>query len=418
MFCSECGAKNKSTDAFCCECGHKLEVEEKPKAKSTSVKAKKEPEKDPVTEPVKVTKKMSKGKKALLIIILVVAAVLFAGYKYGQSITSPKHIAKEYIDAIDDCDTDKLYSYLDLDGDTTFISKDVYKEIAEEKYGDIDIDNYKIEDVDIDGLTATVDFTYVSKGSKSKSYGTVNLTKQKGKKWLIFDNWKISDTNVDDLIVKDYTIKVLKGSKVTFGGIELTEKYLNEKKSTKALDTYVLPQVFSYETDIVITLPNGLELEDEVTPNSYYDDSYTMTFDEDSLTSEMKDELVSKSKDALTKIYENVIAGKTFDQVKGDYEHEGLDLSDLKDSYNDLLDEYTDRTYALTKINFKSVSLYDVDLNDDGYLAVEVYTRYDYTYRYTYSDGTTYDGDSYSYDYKILYFAYADGDYYLVDFND
>lgn len=43
MYCSECGAKNKKTDAFCSECGHPLVQEEEKQEVTTKVVKDKKP---------------------------------------------------------------------------------------------------------------------------------------------------------------------------------------------------------------------------------------------------------------------------------------------------------------------------------------------------------------------------------------
>lgn len=57
MYCSECGAKNKKTDAFCSECGHPLVQEEEKQEVTTKV--------------VKDKKSMSKKIKLSLVLLQV-----------------------------------------------------------------------------------------------------------------------------------------------------------------------------------------------------------------------------------------------------------------------------------------------------------------------------------------------------------
>lgn len=405
MFCGECGAKNKKTDAFCCECGAPLEHEEN-KETNTAEKT------------VVPRQPMSKKNKIIIAIIVVVVVVLGVGYKIGSNLTSPKKIAKDYIQAVIDQDGEKLYKYIEIEGDTTFASKKMFADLLKSKKDESDIVNYKITDVKYgDGkLSAKVTFKYTTKNSSSEKTDTINLTKQKGNKYLIFDNWKISDFSADDLLVKDFELKVPKGAKVSFAGINVTDKYLSKDNSTSKLDVYVLPEVFSSKTIIKAQLSNGLEMEKEVTPSSYRD-SYTLTFDEDNLNESSKEAIINKSKEVLTTIYTNAIAKKGFDEFKSSFEHNGLDLTKLSDSYKEFLEDLSGASRTLTSIEFTDMSIYDVSLNSDGYIEVEVRASFNYSIKYTsYNGEETTDEDD---DYKYITLTYAyDNDFYLVDMDD
>ena len=407
MFCGECGAKNKKNDAFCSECGAPLEHEDEKQVVTTNVvKKSKQP--------------MSKKNKIIIGVIAAMVLLLGIGYKIGSDITNPKAVAKNYIQATIDKDGDKLYKYLELDGDKTFVTKKIFKSLL--KNSDIEssnVENYKITEVEYgDGkLSAKVKFTYTIKGSSSEKTDTVNLTKQKDKKFLFFDNWKIADMTAENLTMKDYTIKVAKGATVTYAGVKLTDKYLNKDESTSKLDVYVLPLVFTTETKLKTVLSNGLEIEETVTPSKYYS-THTVSFDEDSLTESAKEKIVNKAKESLNTIYTNAIARKQFNEIKSNFEHEGLDLSDFESSYNEFVSDLEDAYSKLTSINFTDLSIYDLEIDEDGNLEVEVKVNYDYTVSYTnWDDEVETHEDSY-YSYMTVVLAYDKDAYYLVNIDD
>lgn len=403
MFCGECGAKNDSDALFCAECGKPLAHEE------NNAEVSKQP---------KEKKPMSKKNKIIITIIVLVIVVLGGGYKIGSNLTSPEKIAKDYIQAVIDQDGEKLYKYIEIEGDTTFASKKMFTDLLKSKKDESNIINYKITDVKYgDGkLSAKVTFKYTTKNSSSEKTDTINLTKQKSNKYLIFDNWKISDFSADDLLVKDFELKVPKGAKVSFAGINVTDKYLSKDNSTSKLDVYILPEVFSSKTIIKAQLSSGLEMEKEVTPFSYRD-SYTLTFDEDNLNESSKEAIINKSKEVLTTIYTNAIAKKEFDEFKSSFEHNGLDLTKLSNSYKEFLEDLSGASRTLTSIEFTDMSIYDVSLNSDGYIEVEVRASFNYSIKYTsYNGEETTDEDD---DYKYITLTYAyDNDFYLVDMDD
>lgn len=408
MFCGECGAKNNQGDRFCIECGSPLVQEEIQVNNTTNV----------VKKP---RQPMSKKNKIIIAVVAAIVVVLGAGYKVGSDMTSPKVIAKDYIEATINQDADKLYKYLEFEGDTTFVSKKIFKELMENNSGkSTEIENYKITGVEYgEGkLTAQVNFTYTLKGSSTERTDSVDLIKQKDKKFILFDNWKIADLSVDEATMKDYKIKVNKGSQVTYAGVKLTDKYLDKNDSTSKLDVYKLPLVFTTKTTIKAVLSNGMEIEETVTPSSYYS-THTVSFDEDSLSEASKEKILAKAKESLTSIYTNAIARKQFSDIKSSYEYNGLDLTALETTYTSFLSSLESASSTLTSITFNTLTISDLELNKDGNLELDVRANYDYTVSYT-SWGSeevqTHDDSDYSYITVVL--GYDKGSYYLVNFDD
>jgi hypothetical protein len=406
MFCGECGTKNKKGDAFCKECGSKLESVE-----VTTNKTKKEVSNAP-------KKPMAKSTKIIIGVVAVVVAALVALFIILGNITNPKNVAKEYIQAVVNKDGNKLYSYLSIEGDSTFVSKNVFNNYIKEKIKDDAVTNYKITEVEYSTgkLQATVRFTYTTKNSSSESNGKVSLTKDKSKKYVFFDNWKISDS-INTTVVKDYTLKVTKGSKLTFGGINVDKKYLNSSKSSNEYDVYVLPQVFGYETVVKAVLPSGLEIEEKVTPSTYYS-THTVSFDEDTLTDAAKNKIIEVAKKDLNTIYTSAIAKKSFADIKSNFDVKGIDLTKFEQSYNNFVIEFGNESNILTSFTVTNASIYDIDLDSNGYLEVEFKVNYDYAIKYTdYSNHEKAHSDS-DYDYMTVTLTYKNGTYYLVNINE
>ena len=395
MFCGECGKKNKEGATFCEKCGNKLET---------------------VKEPV-VKQQLSKKQKTVLIIIVAVIAVLGICYKVGSDLTSPKAVADKYLKALSNNDYNAIYSYLDIEGDDTFVSKKIYSDLMKENDTKNSIEQYKITEVEENDLSAVVRYKYTTKKSTSEETARVNLIKQKGKKFLIFDNWKVGNaSSSSDMITKDYTIKVDKGSKVVFGDVLISEKYLDNENSSSSQDVYVLPQVFAFETNVKVTLKNGFEFEKKIKPG-YYSTAY-LEFDDDLLTAKQKDELVDNFKTIISQIYTDAIAGNKFEAVESKYKRENLDLTNLTKNYDNFVNTLADSTNKLTSINFKDGTIYSIYLDDDGYFKVDIKFTYDYTVEYTNYDDEVVSVDKNTSDYFVLILGYNDAKYYLVDINN
>lgn len=394
IFCEECGTKNIEGSLFCEKCGKKIvdnEVkEELPK------------------------KKMGKKCKVIIISVIVVVLLLFGAYKVGEELTSPKHIAKDYIDSLINKNASKLYSFLAIDGDTTFASKKVFEELYDKMLGEIDVVNYNIGDVTYsDGkLSANVSFTYTTKSYSSERSSSINLIKEKGKKFLIFDKWKIN--TIDDIeMVKDLIFKVPSGSKLIYSGVEVTDKYL-DKKNVNGYDTYKLPIVFSAETNVEITLSNGISVKNTIYP-SYYDDSFTFDLEVDDLSEEEQNKILDVIKDSVNNLYSAVINNKDWSSIKDSFSNAS---KDMEDNYNDFYDEVNDSTRTLKSFSYKSGILDYIELNSDGYLELEVKIRYDYSVEYTNYNNDVKTSSKSNSSYMTFVIGHNENGYYLYDIDE
>ena len=447
MFCGECGTKNEKDSAFCSNCGSKLEHEEetevieKPAKKTTKKTAEKKEEKKveqnveekevtqveepkqevPVTPSTTVVervvvqeqpKTMSKKTKNIIIVLIVLAVLGFGAYKFGEELTSPKNVAKEYIKAVINQDLGTLYKYLELGKDKTFVTSKIFKEVFKDKAKtESKISNYKVTDVEYSDLTAIVKFTYTTKSSSDEKKDSVKLIKTSKKKYYIYDEWKIADLTAEDVALEDYTIKVSKGAKLEFAGVKVASKYIDKDESSDSVDVYVLPQVFRGKTKVKATLDNGVVIENEVVPSSY-NKVYTVKFDENSLTEKQKKELVNSFKEILSDLYDNAIDGKKYDDIKDDYKNTG---KKFETNYNEFVDDIANSYNKLSKIEFKEIKLSDVSLNDDGNLVVKVRASYDYTVKYTTYSGEDKTSEKSDYNYITLVLGSSKSKYYLVD---
>lgn len=413
MFCGECGAKNEKGAQFCAECGAKLEQEEKKKEKNNSKKNVEEKKKN--NKKKTNDKKLSKKQKILIIIACIVIVVLLVLYKIGDNVTSPDNIVKNYIDAVNNRDYDTLYETANYTGDKTFITKDNYKKIIEKTLSDdVKINNYKVKEVtyEDDGLTAKVITNITAtNGSDTETDEVVfELNKQSDKKYLIFDNWTLNNQNLITIsVVKNYDIKVPKGSEVTFDSIKLSDKYLNnDDNELKNTDVYTIPQVFSADTNIEVKLPWGDTKKDEVTPSSY---DYTIDLDEDDFGKEEQKKILDSANNAFTKAMEGLITNKKFDEVKSNFAS-NYDLKDLQSEYEDSLDDYNDKDFTVSNFKITDSKIRSMYIDND--YIFEVSMKIDYSYTATSKENSETKNDDSDY-YYTAYMIYEDGAYKLVN---
>lgn len=419
MYCSACGAECKREDAFCGECGTAIKKEDSHSLKTKKIKDVEEPKKRERKPNFIITKK----NKILIGFALLLVALLFGSYQLGSHMYSPKRIASRYIEAVKNNDTNALYKYLEMDeSDTTFVTKKVFQELTKGENKGKTIENYKITDITYGSgkLSATVSFKYTSKGSSTESTGQVYLTKQRKKNLFIFDSWKVNNSN-DTTVVKDFTLKVPVGSKVTYAGIEVSSKYLEKNVDTSntasSYDIYVLPQVFAIKTKVTASLANGITIEEDITPTSRYG-SVTLNLTKDNLSDAIQKALNDKAKEIVTNLYGAAMERKPFVDIKESFEREGVNLETLENNYQDFASSITSDLNQLTKIDFKESSIYNLVTEGEN-LKVRFKMKYDYTVKYkSYFSNEEQTHDDSSSSYVTLIMGIDGNNYYLVDFEN
>lgn len=404
MYCGECGTKAQKGDAFCSNCGAKLDTNELQK---------KEVLKSP-------RKPMSKKTKVILAGVLFALVIVGGFIGVGISLSSPKHVAKKYIDALVSQDADDLYEYLELGKDKTFTSKKIFEELMDEEEDSLEIENYQITKVEYgDGkLTAKVTVRYTMEDSSTEQTTTVSLTKGKNKKWLFFDDWKIAFSRSNKMVIDNFEIAVPKDAKVKYAGVIVNDNYLNKEKSTEQLDVYVLSQVFTVETKVEVTLTSGYVIKDKITPSSYKQ-RYTTQVSLSTIEKEEQNKIANSIKNDLSIVYQHAIERKSFDELKKNLVVAQGTEKELEETYNELVADLKEAYSTLTAIEFTNITLTTVKLDDDGYLEFRVKVNYKYTIKYKDFSGKETSKDSSSYSYMtIAYSVDKDKNYALVDIDD
>jgi len=359
---------------------------------------------------------MSKRKKLGLILT---AIVLVSGILVFHTLSEkfgPVGVAQEYMEAIKRKDAERMYSYLELEGDTTFASKELFRKWYEKEGEEISkIANYKFLKTTYgdENLSATVSYKVTNKGSSGEYDAEVRLIKNSEKKWLIFDSWSIAFDG-SQYVTKNYRISVPSGASVTVGEIALTEKYKDSKDSTTSLDVYILPQILRAEVEIKTVLANGITINDTVSPSSYQN-NYTASLTLKGLDEKTQATLREKIKKDVTSIYTNIIAKKSWNDVKNSYNYEGAELSNFQKFYTNLASNIKDDSYrTLKKFSVTNVSLNSATIDKDGRLHLSVRISYDYTIDYRYYSSAKPETRSSSSSFTTdVYYDYVKGDYKL-----
>ena len=409
MFCSECGAKNPDGAAFCQECGAKLDVTEPEKEKT------KKEEKVVTSKP---SIKMTKKQKSLVVLIAIVVIVLFVLYQIISTKVSPATIVKNYISAIGNKDYHKLYELAEFSGDTTFITEEAFKEELKENLGDATIQNFTVgKNVKYGnlGLTATVpvNITVSNKTSSNTEELTVELSKMQDKKFLFFDNWKINDmaSILGYDIINDFEIRVPKDTKVTFEGIKLDPKYLDndsDEKNTN-VDVYQLPQVLKTDSaKLEFEIFGNIKITKEIAISAYYS-QYTLNITKDDLDDKEQEKMTTAIKENITTLMNALIAKKSFAEIQNTFNAvDSSDLDDIKKLYDNQIDYINKLNYTISNFSIEDIEIATLSVDSD----FTIFTRINVDYKWkatSTTNGNTRDvDDSYYVAYELVY---KDGGY-------
>lgn len=405
MFCGECGTKNTGASQFCENCGAKLAgAPEQQASPSTTegtvnnVQPNNVQNQMPNTQVMATqpAKPMSKKTKLILTIIAVIAVIFGGAYYYVGTLVTPEKVAEDYFNALVELDAKKIYKFLQVE-DTEFTTEEMFEKVIKNttnKDSKMEIVNYEVGSVKYDDLTkmtAKVTITYVEKDKDKSQTVDVKLAKGKDKKWLFYDEWLVVTTEYE--VKNDVTVKVDKGATVKVEGVKLNKKYLDEESSSSYSDYYKVPAMFGGKYKFNVKYKNGLETEELVNVAS---GGYYASLSASSLTKKTKAEINKQMAADVQLIYDSVIAKKTFDEIKSNFEYTDGDLTNLTSAYNTLAADLAAASSQLTKIKVNESDVSSIYLNSDDSLSMSTTFKYDYTVSYqsngqaqTHSDNTT-----------------------------
>lgn len=423
MFCGECGTKNTGASQFCENCGAKLagapeqQVSPSPvEGTVNNVQPNNVQNQMPNTQVMATqpAKPMSKKTKLILTIIAVIAVIFGGAYYYVGTLVTPEKVAEDYFNALVELDAKKIYKFLQVE-DTEFTTEEMFEKVIKNttnKDSKMEIVNYEVGSVKYDDLTkmtAKVTITYVEKDKDKSQTVDVKLAKGKDKKWLFYDEWLVVTTAYE--VKTDVTVKVDKGATVKVEGVKLNKKYLDEESSSSYSDYYKVPAMFGGKYKFNVKYTNGLETEELVNVAS---GGYYASLSASSLTKKVKAEINKQMAADVQLIYDSVIAKKTFDEIKSNFEYTDGDLTNLTSAYNTLAKDLAAASSQLTKIKVNESDISSIYQNSNGSLSMSTTFKYDYTVSYqsngqaqTHSDNTT--------NYVTFTYQRVDGKYKLTN---
>jgi len=351
-------------------------------------------------------KKTSSSFLLFLMIVAVAVAYFYFAHMYG-----PKNTVKEYMDALMANNYDVIYNYIDTGEDSTFVNKDKHTELLKNNESiNGYLNDYEIEDViySKDNKTAMVKVKaiYFKEKVKYENNLTIELSRDKERKYYIFNTWSIKDNSGIGIdVIDNYTIIVPEDSKVYFDGIELGSKYM-EVDNNELVDTYSLPKVFSKNTELKVILLNGTEIIKNVVPSFFYD-KYYVSIDDDDLGDDkvlISDTIV----EYLMFIMNSAFKGNDFaklNSIISDTE----DVVEFNNLYNNFLDNLDLEESKFSNFDITNLVVQNIDFNHSYYYVVDI--RIDYTWKCSLNNIFTNKSD---FGFYTVTLKYEGGEYKLI----
>ncbi len=360
MFCSECGQKNEKNAFFCSECGTKL--------KPISIKNQNVPVKEK-------WENLSKKKKIGFLTIFSVLLFCIAFYIIGKTFTKPEKVAENYFLAYINYDASKIYDFLSVEKNE-FTSKEMFVKLVneniDEKYKN-QVASYQIGKATLsaDGLKAIVKINYTQKGQEGSFEETIVLTKEKQKKWFLFDSW-LAPTKDSFETTENTKIQVMKGSKLYLNDVEVDQKYLSKQSPKENMDTYEMPALFRTYYKARVVYPFG-ETEEKISISSY---STLKTLTKLKLDVESENTLKDLIKSQLNLLYESAFKGTSFEEIETSL-LSSKEEKDLKEAYEKLTNSLS-RYKEISNVKFSEPQSITVKITQEGNLYVTAKLSYSY----------------------------------------
>ena len=351
----------------------------------------------------------------IAVVVAIVAIVIFVNV--GKAGVDYKKIAKKYVTAVEQCDWDTAYEYLNLP-DSEFLTKDALEAAHSSDTGEKVTAITVVDSYSTAGNLKGNEYVTVTYSTPTTSANSVNLllSQTDDKYLLFFKKYKVS---TEDVVYTDARISVPKGLTLTVNGVEANSKYItSDTSSSDYLDTYIIPYVFAGSNTIKVS---GDVIEDyETTINISYDEySKSISYTDLTLTEETKNTLTSKAQSDLTTIAKAAYDNKSYDDIKNGLYVTDNDYNNEKD-YDYLVDDFHPSYRTISSYEFSNIktslssSTYSYD-TDDGCPRIKVNISYTISGKYTTNYSNEEKSGSYSYSSYYIIYKYVDGEWLIDD---
>ncbi|WP_027437045.1 zinc ribbon domain-containing protein [Lachnospira multipara] len=359
------------------------------------------------------------NKKIIAIVgaVIAVVAVLAIFINVGKAGVDYKKTAKKYITALEQCDWDSAYDYLDLPK-SEFLTKDALANAHADETGEkvtaITVAKGYSTASNLKGNEAVV----VTYSTPTQSANSVNLllSQTNDKYLLFFKKYKVSS---EGIVYKDAAITVPKGMKLSVNGVEADAKYIkaDNSKSGSTSDTYVIPYLYAGKNTVKVT--SDIVEDYEETFNVTYDECTTsISYSDLDFKDSVEKEVMSKAENDLKTIAGAAYNKKDISELKGSVFVKDASSS-LNNHYKNLVEDFhpSSRTFSSYSLSSIKTSMYDSYYRydtDDGMPMMRVSVNYTISGKYTSTYSKEEKDATHTYD-NYYYITYKyDGSNWLI----
>ena len=372
MFCEQCGQKITDGSLFCEYCGAKIEVQPQVQAQP-QVEPQVQVQAQPQVEPQAQTQPQAQyaayqpynavgaaaapmTKSQIMIIVIVVEAIAIIAAIFGMksfvgSKFSARAYAQKYFVSVANDDIKTAFELTDIKK-SDLVNEDTFENYLAQQTDYGHAKSYKVTSDFQDDIYQIVNIDYESSISGNTSSCYVKMIGDSKKKMGIFDTWKVS---MGDIFTNNYKIIVLKGAKVTFDGIELKDSYKSNDKDydMNIYDVYVLPQIFTGQHQIDVTLEGYNPV--SKTSETYSGDGQNVYVSDMVMTEEYVKSIENTVYQNLKTIYASALTGQSFESLPITFYSENM--SDIKNEYEDLKEYLNQTDKMVDSIDFKNIQI-------------------------------------------------------------
>lgn len=367
MFCPECGSKNEDNAVFCNNCGMRLQ---EAGIENPSAPKKREP--------------LTSGDKILLAelsvaILSVIIFIVVYNMQYGA-----KNIAEKHVKAFFEEDWNTVYDTMYVDGADDFMDKEAF------------VTAQQINETGEKQHVAVMSVNKISGGFSSRAYHVVyrtedysdTMTVEMKRKGLL---WKVDDSDI--YIIKNYTVSVPAGAKVSVDKIDVS-KSVKPSEKLEGYDTYVIPKVFGMTHYVELS---GEELESSGQLHTGYNNGNAEEDLPDSIiktgyNEETIEKVMKQAESDIEEILNAASENKRFSEVSVFEDVYAKNKEYVIDGYEYLRDSVFgngNSKYTLTKYQITNGEMNGSlpDYYEDSVVKVDIKGNYSYANAYIYWDG-------------------------------
>lgn len=292
--------------------------------------------------PVNTTKKtpiglfigIGAGVLVLIAVILLLVLKPFGGG--GGALSGPKGVVEKYVNNLIVKGYGENFALVSIP-ENHFVETSDYVEFAQKKSDYQGLDGFKVKTIQELSLEETKGMYTVILTNESEMIKNISINVEN------VNGWKVVE---DNLFIKDWSIIVPKGTKVTIGGKEVPQTLLMDDATSKNTVKYNIPAITSTKKTIVLNNPLQSMTVEETPLSANSGKKYEMVLN----NQEIVDKAYAYIKDTWNQMYTSYVGKENVSDVASKYFDSSVDINNVDVYYNQSLGKIGDNSEKDFKI--------------------------------------------------------------------